>query len=129
MRAVDGARLRRPTILDAAVFGHLQRVQNSVASAWLRECGYGSQLEALRTMVLQRYFGGAGSKRRSDAVLLLGPHWADVATHLVGEKPDKPEWTPFTMAVAAVIVGGAVLAAVYSARNAPPTGKTARAVT
>jgi hypothetical protein len=120
---------RRPTILDAAVFGHLQRVQNSVASKWLDACGYGSQLEGLRSTILERYFGGAGRKRRSDAVLLLGPHWRSVAADLVGDKPAKGGWTPFTLGVAAVIVGGGLLAAVYSARTAATSASTSTTAT
>ena len=110
--------VRRPSVLDAAVFEHLQRVQQSSAEGWMKEAGSWEVLETLRREVLERYFGGAGKRHPRDAVMVLGPHWTAVADDLAGTAPDAPgAWNPLTVAATAVIAGATLLAVVSVMRK------------
>lgn len=107
---------RRPSILDAAVFEHLMRVQNSPADAWLKESGYAKLLESHRQVVLTRYFGGVGISRPQDALAMLGPHWVPVAGALTGtDKHDESGLNYIAIGLAAVIIGAAGYFAVSTA--------------
>jgi hypothetical protein len=108
----------RPSVLDAALFDHLQRVQLSSAEPWMREAGCWEAMERLRVEVLERYFGGAGKERPRDAVLVLGPHWAEVADDLAGTLPEGGTgWNALTVAATAVIAGATLLAVVSVMRK------------
>lgn len=106
----------QPSILDAAVFEHLMRVQNSPADAWLKESGYAKLLESHRQVVLTRYFGGVGISKPQDALVMLGPHWAPVAGALTGtDKHDESGLNYIAIGLAAVIIGAAGYFAVSTA--------------
>jgi len=97
----------------------MMRVRGTVADAWMEASGYLKPLAAHRDVVLRRYFGGAGIARPSDAVRLLGPHWASVAEDLVGEREDAKGWNVIAIGLAAVIIGTVGVLAVRTAAVAP----------